>query len=649
MSVTIEVLGAGELEERVRGTLDWLKTKEGDWEEINVLESRVAKHVGDFYRKGLSKRGSYLRSCLSAAPEVFALKGKAGEFHSLLKGGVDVFAPTVRLLDFSVIEQQIDLPEAEAVIFEGMEIDDNLVMRLLTMRQSRSTPRKSVTVKVRKQPAQEDVENAFIAALMAWDFDAARQMATEYQLRPSIKGGGMSRLNRLGLLREIVLENTSSALGFLENCPEKYLPDFPPPQRELAEGLIRRDLNLIRQGLQALSKRFHHVWNLKTYATKAKLQQFGSMENLLPAIRRHLLGHHWVLSNWGIALMSLAWDRGWKEAFCDPDLFCEWLPWELCCPEPKPVGTRRTAGKRKAGQKAEGKLRLREELITAAKAGDVKRIRELVAMGAPLDGNDVDRLTPLLLAVNGGHIDAVVELIKAGADLAKTDHNHRTALGIAADLGFTEMVKAILACGAPPDGADKPVTPLVRASRHGHLEIMRALLEAGADPNKESAYHNSSSIADASTMGHLEGVELLLRFGARPDGSHEHKKPALHEAARVGNPDIVALLLKNGVDCNRRDSVGWTALHCAASGGHLPVLELLVQAGADLDAQTTQGDFAGTTPLMLAVEHPTCVRALLRAGANVGLMDRRKRTAMQLAVEGSEARTMILQHLAGND
>jgi uncharacterized protein len=111
----------------------------------------------------------------------------------------------------------------------------------------------------------------------------------------------------------------------------------------------------------------------------------------------------------------------------------------------------------------------------------------------------------------------------------------------------------------------------------------------------------------------------------------------------------VALLLKNGVDCNRRDSVGWTALHCAASGGHLPVLELLVQAGADLDAQTTQGDFAGTTPLMLAVEHPTCVRALLRAGANVGLMDRRKRTAMQLAVEGSEARTMILQHLAGND
>jgi ankyrin repeat protein len=649
MSITLEVLGAAEHEERVRGTLGWLETKAGDWEELTVLESRVKNHAGDFYRKGFSKRGSYLGICLGAAPEVFALKGDVGEFHALLKNGLDVFAPTVRLLDFSVIEQPIELPEAEAEIYGGREIDDNLVMGLLTPRRSRSVVNSRVTVRVRKQPAQKDVEDAFIAALMAWDFDAARQMAADYQLRPAINGDGVSRLNRLGLLREVILGNTASALGFLENCTDKYIQDFPPPQLELAEGLIRRDSELLKQGVLAISKRFSRVWNLKTYATKAKLQQFGSLANMLPAIRRHLLGHHWLLSNWGIALMSLAWDRGMKEAFSDPSLFCEWLPWELCCPEPKPNRSGNTSTGVSRMVKGKGaKLQEREELLAAAKAGDARRVQELVARGVLLDCYDADRLTPLLLAAQAGHVDTVAVLLKAGADVTKTDHDHRTVLGIAADLGSTEMVKMVLATGMSPDGADNPVTPLVRASRRGHVEIMKVLLEAGADPNKESDCRNSSAIADAARMGHLDAVELLLSFGANPNGDLEQGKPALHQAARVGSESMVALLMNHGADPNRLDSMGWAAMHYAAEGGHLKVLGVLIQSGADLNVRTTQGDFAGTTPLMLAVAHPSCVHALLRAGADASLMNRKKQTVMHLAGEGSEARTMIIQHMAGN-
>lgn len=645
MSITLEVLGRADLEVQVQGTLDWLKTKADDWEELTVLERRVANHTGDFYRKGFSKRGSYLGSCLRASPQVFALRGDVGEFHALLKSAVEVFSPVVRLLDFSVIEQAIDLPEAKAEIYGGKEIDDNLVLGLLAPVRPRSAAKRTVTVRVRKQPALKDAEDALIAALMAWEFDAARQMAAEYQLRPAIKG---DRVNHMGLLRELILGNNDAAMSFLENCPVRYMSDFPPPQRELAEGLIRDDMALLKQGMLAISTRFHRVWNLKTYTTKAKLQRFGSLENMMPAIRTHLLGHHWLLSNWGVALLSLAWNRGMKEAFSDPDLFCEWLPWELCCPEPKPTRGGISAGLRQEVKKKDGKLQHREELIAAAKAGDAKRVQELIAQGVLLDCLDADRLTPLLLAAHAGHVATVVALLEAGADVTRTDHNHRTVLGIAADLGFTEMVKAVLACGVSPDGVDKPVTPLVRASRHGHIEIMKALLEAGADSNKESAYRNSSAIADASRMGHLDAVKLLLSSVADPNGSSENKKPALHEAARTGKPEVAALLLKHGADCNRRDSAGYTALHYAAGEGHLEVLELLTQAGADVNDQTTQGDFAGATPLMLAVEHPKCVQALLRVGADISLMDRKKQTALHLAKEGSESRAFMMQHLVGN-
>lgn len=66
---------------------------------------------------------------------------------------------------------------------------------------------------------------------------------------------------------------------------------------------------------------------------------------------------------------------------------------------------------------------------------------------------------------------------------------------------------------------------------------------------------------------------------------------------------------------NKWDQFVWTPLHHAAYAGHLEMIELLLEAGAHVDAPALNGG----TPLMRAIQssRPSCVGALLKAGANV--------------------------------
>ncbi|MBI4027479.1 MAG: ankyrin repeat domain-containing protein [Verrucomicrobia bacterium] len=472
---------------------------------------------------------------------------------------------------------------------------------------------------------------AFQAALVAWDFEQAKAMAAAYQLMPPVKGANP---DRFGILREAILGNDKNAIAFLENFTNRgYEKDFPPELLELAEGVIRGDASLVRAGLKAVSTRFKTVWTLKTYRTPEKLRRFGSWEKMLPKIHEHLIGFGWLMADWAIAWMSLAWHRGMEDAFSQPELFCEWAPWELCCPKPSLSPTKPARVRPRLSSRA---TEFRENLFAVASAGDAEAIKELAAQGARLDAYNQDRLTALLLAAKGNHVSAVIALIKAGADVTKLDPKGKTILGIAAEEGMRELVEAVLSSGVHPDLTDKPVTPLVRASRRGDLEIMRLLLKAGADPNRISAYGNSSALVDAVQFGHWDAACLLIGAGA------DVNKPlpqsdglcSLHVAARRGDPSFVRLLLEAGANVNVAGKRGWTPLHAAAAAGQHQVIQSLIAAGASLDAQTTIGFPAGETPLMAAVEpcgSPECVKVLLEAGADISIRNKKKQTVFDLA------------------
>ncbi len=480
--------------------------------------------------------------------------------------------------------------------------------------------------------------HALCAALACWEFDTAQRMATAYAAGKPVTE---SRDNAVGLWREAILGNARQALAFLDALPEP--PHVTSPQqRELAEGVLRKDEKMIRAGLKTTSDRFKKAWTLKTWATPAQLKYYGSAARLAPDVCRRLITQHWLLSYWAVGWLSLAWQRGLTGAFTEPKYFSPWVPWELCCPEPNPLKSVRAAvAKARAAKKPAGKIQLRAELFAAALMGNVKAIENLIAQKVPLDALNQDRQTALMVAVKGNYAPVVSALIQGGADVGVQDPKGRSALGLAAESGRLEIVRTMLADGVPADPKDKPVSPLVRASRGGHLEIIRLLLDAGADPNRISAYGNSSALTDAIEQNHLEVVALLLKAGAKVNTPVEDKRTALHYAIRQKNPDLIQSLLKAGADVNAQDYWGGTVLHEAAESGSAKLVAQVIAAGADLNVPLKRDR---VTALMLAVPHPECLKLLLDAGADASLRNKEKKSALDLAKEYPDSLKLIEAH-----
>ena len=147
------------------------------------------------------------------------------------------------------------------------------------------------------------------------------------------------------------------------------------------------------------------------------------------------------------------------------------------------------------------------------------------------------------------------------------------------------------------------------AAKNGHLEVVRLLLEAGANKERKGKTGATALILAAET-GRLEVVRLLLQAGADKDAANENGKTALILAAEKGHLEVVQLLLEAGADQDSAMTGGATALMLAAQNGKLEVVRMLLEAGAAKDA--------ATTALMIAAKkgQTEVVRLLLEAGAD---------------------------------
>jgi ankyrin repeat protein len=123
-----------------------------------------------------------------------------------------------------------------------------------------------------------------------------------------------------------------------------------------------------------------------------------------------------------------------------------------------------------------------EELVGAAKSGDVAEIERQIAAGAdPNADAGHGPGHPLRAAAENGHVAAIAALLKAGARVDGADSYGRTPLMFAAACGHTAAVDALVAAGADVHHADNGGnTALHRASANGRLDAARVLLEAGA-------------------------------------------------------------------------------------------------------------------------------------------------------------------------
>ncbi|XP_061697062.1 ankyrin repeat domain-containing protein 50 [Syngnathoides biaculeatus] len=180
-------------------------------------------------------------------------------------------------------------------------------------------------------------------------------------------------------------------------------------------------------------------------------------------------------------------------------------------------------------------------------------------------------------------------------------------------------------------------TLFVRAALEGSANLVQLLLTRGSEPLL-SDNQGQTPLTLASRQGHFDVLKVLLdwvRIQDRQTATRmlEHADndgwTALRSAAWGGHSEAVRLLLDAGADVDRCDREGRTALRAAAWGGHEETVLILL----DYRAQVDKADCKGRTPLIAAayMGHHEVVEVLLDHRAQVDLADRDGRTALSVA------------------
>lgn len=215
------------------------------------------------------------------------------------------------------------------------------------------------------------------------------------------------------------------------------------------------------------------------------------------------------------------------------------------------------------------------DMLEASKAGDVKRVRELMRSNPSLVNAEAEGgETPILAALFRGHKEVVEALLEGGA---------RLNLFEAAALGKAGRVEEILS-ESPRLINSKGfgrATALHFAAFTGRREVVALLLRRGAQVNVTAeGIDDVTPLHSAAAGGHAEIVGLLLAAGARPDARQKGGFVPLHEAAMKGRLAMVETLLRYGADANAADDKGTTPLAYALKGGHTEVADALRRGGA---------------------------------------------------------------------
>lgn len=123
------------------------------------------------------------------------------------------------------------------------------------------------------------------------------------------------------------------------------------------------------------------------------------------------------------------------------------------------------------------------------------------------------------------------------------------------------------------------------------LEVLRALLAAGADPNVAQMSMPLEEALRISGRTGLEPVRMLLAAKANPNVKNRLGEPVYFAAlAREADQGALALVLEHGADLRARTSGGFTALLWATNSKNWKAVRMLLERGADGRDQTNAGE-----------------------------------------------------------
>ncbi|PNF23135.1 hypothetical protein B7P43_G06701 [Cryptotermes secundus] len=144
-------------------------------------------------------------------------------------------------------------------------------------------------------------------------------------------------------------------------------------------------------------------------------------------------------------------------------------------------------------------------------------------------------------------------------------------------------------------------SPLHSAVQHGHLDLIRLLIEQGVDVDTRATFREQTPVHIAAKLGEFNCLKLLASYGGSLtslDGTEKGFAP-IHLAILTGNDAIALWLLENGVSVNTESMAGISPLFCAIRCRNTQLVKVLIEKGADVNAKIVNMD--GITPLHSAV------------------------------------------------
>jgi ankyrin repeat protein len=152
-------------------------------------------------------------------------------------------------------------------------------------------------------------------------------------------------------------------------------------------------------------------------------------------------------------------------------------------------------------------------------------------------------------------------------------------------------VVALLKRGMDANTVDRTGQPVLHiAAREGNLEVLRVLVQAGADIDKRNAM-KETPIMLAALGGHVKLVEFLISREAQIN--HPGWTPLLY-AATNGQTEVIKVLLENHAYIDSSSPNGSTPIMMAIRGGHQAAARLLLDEGADPAVKNENGENALT-------------------------------------------------------
>ena len=227
-----------------------------------------------------------------------------------------------------------------------------------------------------------------------------------------------------------------------------------------------------------------------------------------------------------------------------------------------------------------------KEIVSFIESGDLETIKKLIEsksldVNYNLDIDEYSKSTPLIQAIKYKQTDIINYLLENNADVnLKEELTGFTPL--MASLNNIAIVELLIEKGADIEAKDDDgINALVYASTYNDEEMVKFLLEKGADANTVCEIENehtdiaSTPLMNAAYRGNTNIINMLLENGANINYTTDFGMTALMMAASFNQFGAAKVLLENNADTSITDEYGRTALDLAKLEDYKDIVELL--------------------------------------------------------------------------